>query len=244
MDQLNSNGIKQVYLSIKLSTEANSAIVLPKTFIKEQSVQILPYSFIVSSVPASVDNKKLDPTRFFFYDNEKKQVVLTRQLDTELVNKTIRFRLKDTRDLANELTVLHKAYDINVFIADNDFAAKPAITVRDQENLDTVYMLDLSVELAEQNKDLAEFTNKEDVLNEWSIENGVNCTVGFNPTGTDSLVLDSYEVDLDGQQKHIAFKRRLDKNGEMVKLDVPLIERAYESLGRRFFQFTIKLENK
>lgn len=223
--------IEQIYLSIKQNTEPNSVIASLKSYLDEQPIQHVPYTFTVSAIE-SVDHTNLDPSIFFFYNNIKQQIVLIRPLENGFLNRTIRFRLLDTRALTDRES-LHKRYDLSVFITDNGFTSKPEITLKAQENLDVLCMLDLDTEASA----LAQFNAKQVTLNAFEVDNAVNYTVGFNQLKTDSLISQFYE--LAKNETHILFNRKVN-----TTLSLAAVERAQETLGRKFFQFTIQLSNK
>ena len=130
----------------------------------------------------------------------EQQIVVICPLENGFLNRTIRFRLMDTRAITNRES-LHKRYDFSVYITDNGFTSKPVITLKAQANLDVLCMLDLDTEVSA----LAQFNVRQMTLNAFEVDNRVNYTVEFYSLKTDSLISKFFV--LDKNETHILFKR-------------------------------------
>ncbi len=105
------------YMTIKQNTLPGSTIALLEAFLDENTrMDSLPYTLAISSIPSMKESGEefIDPTVFFVYDNRNKTVQLIRGLGDEFVNKTIRFRLMDTRQLTRQDNGLSKTYDFRL----------------------------------------------------------------------------------------------------------------------------------
>jgi len=114
---MNEQGpVENKYMAIKQNTQPGTIVAFLDAMIdSETRITSLPYTLTVASIPSTGESGPVeevsDPTVFFVYDNVKKTVQLIRGLSENFVNRTIRFRLMDTRQLAGQENSLRKKYD-------------------------------------------------------------------------------------------------------------------------------------
>lgn len=100
--------INNQFLTIKQNTPPNTIIASMEAFLEETPIRNLPYTLTISSIESSTD--QIDPSVFFVFDNVNKNVKLIRKLGKDFVDRTIRFRLMDTKQLTDP-DILRSRYD-------------------------------------------------------------------------------------------------------------------------------------